>query len=363
VRSTSGEHFIALDQVRALAVFLVIAWHFTHGRNGQPIPFEYFPSVLPFALLDEGHTGVALFMTLSGYLFAKLLDGKSVDYAAFLRNRLLRLLPLLAIVLVLVGIERIAEGTQSLGEYTAAVAKGLLLPTWPNGAWSITVEIHFYVLLPWLLWLMRDSPLRLVAIIAAAVGLRWVLWRGSGEVHYLAYWTIIGRIDQFVLGMLAFELRGLIARRHLVVLAILAAFMGVWWQFDRLGGFYLNPTYPSTSPLWVILTMLEGIAYGTGIAWYDNSFAHSRSGASRFVARIGEYSYSIYLLHFFVVFRASQFVHERVMDISNFYLACLWALLLLLCLVPVGYLSFRYVESPFLRMRKPYAIAASPATA
>jgi len=28
------------------------------------------------ALLDEGHTGVALFMTLSGYLFAKLLDGK-----------------------------------------------------------------------------------------------------------------------------------------------------------------------------------------------------------------------------------------------------------------------------------------------
>src|SRR5258708_17707387 len=32
------------------------------------------------------------------------------------------------------------------------------------------------------------------------------------------------------------------------------------------------------------------------------------------------------LLHFFIVFRAARFVHEQVMDISNFYLACLWAL-------------------------------------
>ena len=64
MRSSSGAHFIALDHVRAIAVFMVIAWHLTHGRDGSPVPFGYVPILFPFSLLNEGHTGVALFMTL-----------------------------------------------------------------------------------------------------------------------------------------------------------------------------------------------------------------------------------------------------------------------------------------------------------
>src|SRR5271169_6463136 len=101
MRSSSGTHFIALDHVRALAAFMVFAWHFTHGLGGYPIPFDYVPALFPFSLLDEGHTGVALFMTLSGYLFAKLLDGKSINYLAFLWNRVLRLFPLLLVVILI----------------------------------------------------------------------------------------------------------------------------------------------------------------------------------------------------------------------------------------------------------------------
>src|SRR5215471_8796230 len=101
MRSSSGAHFIALDHVRALAAFMVFAWHFTHGSNGYPVAYEYVPAIIPFALLDEGHVGVALFMVLSGYLFAKLLDGKSVNYPAFLWNRFLRLVPLLVFVILI----------------------------------------------------------------------------------------------------------------------------------------------------------------------------------------------------------------------------------------------------------------------
>src|SRR5262245_13547807 len=104
MKSSSGAHFIALDHIRALAAFFVVAWHFTHTRNGFPVPFSYVPAVFPLAILDEGHTGVALFMTLSGYLFAKLLDGKSIDYRAFIWNRALRLLPLLLVVIGIVGV-------------------------------------------------------------------------------------------------------------------------------------------------------------------------------------------------------------------------------------------------------------------
>jgi len=61
--SSSGKHYANLDHVWALAAFMVFSWHFLlpEARAVAPIP--------PFSLFAEGHTGVALFMTLSGYLF------------------------------------------------------------------------------------------------------------------------------------------------------------------------------------------------------------------------------------------------------------------------------------------------------
>ena len=99
---------------------------------------------------------------------------------------------------------------------------------------------------------------------------------------------------------------------------------------------------------------MEGLAYGLLIAWYDNSFRHSTGGFSRFVARIGTYSYSIYLLHFFVVFEVAEAVHRHVIDLSNLHLALLFALLCFPVMVPIGYLSYRFIETPFLRFRTRY---------
>src|SRR5438045_2490287 len=110
MRSSGGEHYLALDHVRAVAAFLVFAWHFIHGTGGSPVSFEYVPQLFLFAPVDEGHTGVALFMTLSGYLFAKLLDGKTINFPAFLWNRTLRLAPLLLLVIALVGARALDAG-------------------------------------------------------------------------------------------------------------------------------------------------------------------------------------------------------------------------------------------------------------
>ena len=93
MKSSSGQYFQSLDHVRAIAVFTIFVWHFIHFDNGQLAS----PLVFPFSFFTEGHTGVAIFMTLSGYLFAKLLDGKRFNYFAFLRNRFLRLAPLLIV--------------------------------------------------------------------------------------------------------------------------------------------------------------------------------------------------------------------------------------------------------------------------
>ncbi len=98
MRSTEGVYYSRLDHVRALAAYLVFVWHLLHMTPNFPVPYASAPP-FPFALFDEGHIGVALFVTLSGDLFAKLVGDHRVDFRCFLWSRAVRLGPLLVVVL------------------------------------------------------------------------------------------------------------------------------------------------------------------------------------------------------------------------------------------------------------------------
>src|SRR5690606_24697271 len=121
----------------------VFTWHFLHFSKAS----ELSVAPLPWAFLGEGHVGVALFMTLSGYIFAKLLSGKDIVYTRFVWNRCVRLLPLLTFVLLLVTLGTYVRGGR-LGDLGRDLAWGWLKPTLPNGGWSFTAEFHFCLLLP-----------------------------------------------------------------------------------------------------------------------------------------------------------------------------------------------------------------------
>lgn len=357
MRSTSGEHYVALDHVRALAAFMVFCWHFLHWNDGFPIPFSYVPAVFPLAVLEEGHTGVAVFMVLSGYLFTKLLDGKDrIDWRAFAANRALRLLPLLVVVMLLAGVQKWAMG-EDLSAYLHALATGLVLPTLPNGGWSIAVEMHFYVLLPLLLLASRRSPALLIAFVAAAILLRIGLYGWMGKIKFQAYFTLIGRFDQFVLGMLGWHLRGLVAHWRWRTVLVAVVFFVAYFLFDLDGGWWKK----SKSSLWIYFCTIEGIFYAIAIAWYDANAPSATSRFSAFAGRIGQYSYSMYLLHYFVVMYMARFVHEHVMSLSNFYVALAWATAGFLLLLPACHLSYRWIEAPALRWRRAYSKAEGKA--
>jgi peptidoglycan/LPS O-acetylase OafA/YrhL len=357
MKSSSGQYYVALDHIRAVAALMVFTWHFVHGGNGQLAG----PPAFPLSLLSEGHTGVALFMTLSGYLFAKLLDGRRIHYGAFIWNRFLRLVPLLLLVVVIVGIRKWNAG-EDLHAYAVNVAKGLVLPTLPNGGWSITTEFHFYLVLPLLLLLSRRHRYALLLVLPFTILLRYALYLSYGAVDQLAYLTIVGRIDQFVLGIVGYQLRGLITGRHLLAAAGFLLFAGAYWQFDSLGGYYNSPPSAGRDVIWVYLPTIEGLGYASLIAWYDTSFTHSTGRLSRFLALVGTYSYSIYLLHHFFVFRMARHVNKNWVDLSDLHVALLLAPVAFLLMIPLGYLSYRFVESPFLKFRTRYVRDDSPAS-
>lgn len=98
--------------------------------------------------------------------------------------------------------------------------------------------------------------------------------------------------------MLAYHLIVYIDLRHVIAMLAITAFTVFYWFFDLQGGLFRSLSYPLPNPMWISLPTIEGIACAIGIAWHDNSFVHLESGLSKFVGRLGEYSYSIYLLHF-----------------------------------------------------------------
>jgi len=300
-------------------------------------------------------------MTLSGYLFSKLLDGKNIKYISFVWNRLIRLAPLLIFVIFLVAFQRNLSGSKLIG-YAKSIIAGVILPSLPNGGWSITVEFHFYIILPVLLFLTRKSKYSLVLVLLAAVFVRYLLYRELTQIQTLSYYTIVGRIDQFLLGMMAYQFRGLISGRHLFVASTFTLFAIVYWHFDTQGGFYMNPSYPSPSTIWIYLPTLEGVAYALAITWYDNSFKNSTGKVSQFIALIGTYSYSIYLLHFFIVFRLSSAINNHIIDLSNIYLSFVFSAVCFPLMVLIGHISYKYIESPFLKFRSIYIVANEPPT-
>ena len=347
MRSSTGQHFVALDHIRALAAFLVVCWHFTHSLNGFPVPFGTAPEL---AFFDEGHVGVSLFMTLSGYLFAKLLDGKEISLLPFLWNRFLRLMPLLALVLLIVGLQFHFQGGDAT-LFLRGVSAGLVLPVLPNGGWSITAELHFYLILPILLLLLRKKPQGLLMLVGVAISIRVALYLSGADVQFLAYRTIIGRFDQFVFGMLLFHHRGLVSNGFATFVALLFAIS--YAAFDLAGGYYNLPQ--EAKFVWIVLPTWEAACLGALIAWYDGHALRVPFLAWP-MQKAGEYSYSIYLLHFFFYEQAARVVHTYIMPISSIYLALPWAMIFFVLMAFLGHFSFRYIERPMLAFRRSYVL-------
>ena len=157
--------------------------------------------------------------------------------------------------------------------------------------------------------------------------------------------------------MRAYQFHHAIRRRHLLGIGAVLFLALFYWFFDARGGFAGSQVDPLLHPLWIIIPTLEGIACAVAISWYDNSFTHGRGRVSQSVTLFGQYSYSIYLLHFFVVGQLAMAIHGHLLNLSNFYVALGASSLCFLAMLPIGHLSFRFVEAPFLRIRTRYILA------
>jgi peptidoglycan/LPS O-acetylase OafA/YrhL len=332
--------------------------YFSRFRKDFGIDHWLQPTNPLLAALAEGHTAVALFMVLSGFILTWGALDTEVDWRGFIRNRLLRTYPLF-LLLVFAGISAFPERfswpvfLQTVSGF-GNLPGALVAPPFSSMLWTIAVEWQFYVLFPLLLQVLKPAWTRqLLGLLAVLLLFRGFAALLGGNARDLAYMTIVGRLDQFLIGMWAawFFRTHPLSPRQGAVLATLAllAMVAALACFNALGGW---PTTPAWKIAW---PTFEAVLWAAFVIGYVDAANAAKGLWSRVLARIGEISYSIYLVHFIVIHTmvayalplafSGRFVIDALL---NTLLFALPATLL------ISALTYRFVERPFLRLRGRY---------
>ena len=230
------------------------------------------------------------------------------------------------------------------------------------GAWSVAIELHFYLMLPFLLLLLRTWGAVAVALtLVPSIILRGVLWYQNGEVHVASYSSIVGGFDQFVLGIVfsrVVQISAFRASAGVIFVATAVTFGVIWHVLNTAGGFYAFSGFPSRSPLWIVLPTIEGAAFGCLIAAYETMRGFRAPLLSAAIARVGEVSYSIYLTHYLLL----SIVLGYLPVPGNFVTASFSAVLAFPLFVGFAMITYELFEKPFLKLRTPYVKASSGAS-
>ncbi|MBV8633976.1 MAG: acyltransferase, partial [Burkholderiaceae bacterium] len=290
----------ALHHLRCLAAFLVFAHHYIRyyhfGWTPQPALFLLGP-------ITEGYTGVGLFFALSGYLFTTIaLNSKSeIHYKAFVKNRMLRIVPLYGFVFAL-AISLKPENLHGINVFDFLLSNlgSPVSSSFITGAaWTISIEFAFYLLFPFLVRFSRKEILQLIGLILIA---KFGIFLTTERANFAMYASMFGRFDQFLIGMLAAywakDQRKWLQRNGRWMLALSA--VATWAALACLARFASN-FGPAKNWAWLGWPTLEALLWSAVIVAYVAKPIAWPKWLDRILQRGGEISYSLYMLHFLAI--------------------------------------------------------------
>lgn len=363
-----------LDHLRAFAGIWIVLYHGTQliwHELAFHLPFseEYWAEHWivvenPFkAVIIEGHTAVAFFMVLSGFIFTIGTYKSRVIYSKFIINRLLRTYPLF-LLLLFTGIYAFPNQfdftafLQTLGGLANA-SHAVGVGAFSAMFWAIAVEWQFYLLFPFFLVMVnKKGAFFLLGLLGVFILMRVLACvEGEANVRDVSYFTILGRMDQFLIGM---GLAVMKTNKSVTVwfekipftffLGACGACLFMIYQLNHSGG------WPATAWWKICWPTVEGMVLGVFLLSYLSAAVYLPEFISKILSFVGKISYSIYLLHF--IFISIAVKYQLFFSFSTTRLVWNAFLNTLLIIVPItlacSFLTFTFVEKPFLDMRVLY---------
>ncbi len=359
MRSLNIDYQPRLDHLRLLAALLVFVFHCYHSLYGH---WHARPQAWVFGWIIEGHTGVSLFFVLSGYLFMSIAARHSgpLHYWRFLRNRLLRIFPLfLFIFFVAISLSRDAFRAADWGYLLFSnLGKAPTSNHFITGAaWTISIEFTFYLIFPFLArFALERGPFYLVRLVLLLALFKLGAYFAVVRPLHLYYSTLLGRLDQFLIGMAAafLSLRLEAAERCLGGGWLLASLFLVWGAVACQSRFFSYFDADQHTPFWIFWGSLEAVCWAGLILAYRHWRGHLRPTLSRLLGAGGSLTFSFYLWHALIIFLWQKLVGEVHWTGCWRFDFLLQVLLLAFLSGGVAQLSYRTIEEPFLALRGRY---------
>jgi peptidoglycan/LPS O-acetylase OafA/YrhL len=178
-----------IEGLRFVAILLVVVYHLgisLEDRNAQS--FDRALASAPVeAIIRSGNFGVQMFFVVSGFVLAlpfashHLYGSKAVDLRSYFRRRVTRLEPPYIISLTLAFLILVVVHHEPSGELfphllaSLGYSHSLIFgqhSSINNVAWSLEVEIQFYLVVPWVtkIFAVRQSCRRRVIVAACIFG-------------------------------------------------------------------------------------------------------------------------------------------------------------------------------------------------
>lgn len=373
-------YFPYLDSLRFFAALAVFVHHFEQIKSEMGFP-SLWHSTICVQLM--GKEGVRLFFVLSGFLITFFLlkelhhSGK-INLGTFYARRILRIWPLyfltvfLAFFVLPTMIELPSSSSPGLHMCVASVFDDFwtklclflcflpnlclrLFAPVPAGAhcWSLGVEEQFYLFWPcWLFMFRKNIPLGLASSVflkfGVAIAVSYVI--SHSTLRYSAEFVNYNRLFQELLSTIdaeSFCLGGFAAylffSKKLIVCAektrpILLIVLCVIF----LGNAY---TFPFRE-------LVMSISFAV-LVLILASFKKKQGMLMSLSREMGKISYGIYMFHPIVLFLFLQYIPAPFWSKDLSAVLSLPILLVVFFLVVIlSYVSFRYFETPFLRLKK-----------
>ena len=372
---SAPQYIPGMDGLRALALIFVIACH--TNNYYPPFPSGWLDRCVAL-FLGAGWISVDLFFVLSGFLITGILYASRETanrFVNFYSRRALRIFPLYYLYLVLMLVWTFVRHDQHLSGLDWAslffyfynfriVAVGHFAANFGH-LWSLTVEEHFYMLWPLLVFnlnrrvLMRIcaggallSLLLRIAVTHSYMGMRgsYVLTPCRLDGLLLGAWIALAAVDP------VFWAR---VRRYYPAVAAVA-FVSLVVMAIRQGHFY-SAIFPNQFPgiRSSALLITWGITPLAVVCGWIVITASSGGPITRFLELpvlrwLAKRSYGVYIYHFFILSTLGRhLIASHLLARFPSWAAVLTvAAVVLILATSIAAISYQFFELPFLRLKR-----------
>jgi peptidoglycan/LPS O-acetylase OafA/YrhL len=332
-----------IDSLRALAAIGIIIFHLRVIAIGGVLPTPDWSQGFIYWVLGSG---VTLFFVLSAYLLSMLApsyERSSNPILTFYIKRLFRIAPLFFFVIIIWADGHIPLSTKFLLNMT------FLFNLFPSSqdslifaGWTIGVEMLFYLIFPFLFRALPSLLSKLGALLASIL-LFIIVQRHIQSTTLIdpvlkeryQLLTIFRHLPTFLIGMIAFDVFQRLKNLQysgLIALLFVGGTISIFYAIVTGNTFLVETQYWQSIACAMLL-----VAFGLC----------PMPGVNAATAFIGKISYSIYLLHGFVIVKMG-IIFSHIYDLGLPNLVCfgLAILLALAVIVPVSAITYYLIEWP-----------------